>query len=505
MLAIPDFRRRSDRSCFHAVPEMSSSVLQYGSISRFLCCSVLLLVLLEINVSQAQINPDDTFTEELHLTLQESIEIALKQNSGLLDSRLDREIDKLNLEEAEKKFEPKFSVGSSANTSRGSEENVGIDAGITFALPTGSGASISLNADKNITANNSGADSYSVRFTQPLLKGAGLVQGTDSLRLARQTETKNILGFRDRVASLIVQVIKSYYSLIQSNMQVQTNEGALERALKQSNVTQALIKAGRIAQLELTRSQSTIAQRELALLRAKNSRNASTLTLSNLLNLPNDIRLVPREDSLDELSDEEAGSLVDLEASTRQALDNRKDIRDAMFEVENAEVNLLITKNNLLPDLSLNTTVTRNDVAGKTSHSAGLRLSIPLNEPNRKSRLVSAENRLFKARRNLDTNRESIRNEIRRLATNVELSYRVTQLSREARELAERNLSIEQAKFGQGLSSTFEVASSQDELLSAQNAEINDVIAFRNAKLDLHQAMGITLDVWGIEVEEVAP
>jgi len=492
-----------DSTVFRVLVTVSPMMRQFNTVNRFICRSVLLVLFLGVNVSLAQMNPDDTFTEELHLTLLESIEIALEQNRTLLDSRLNREEQKLRLEVDEKQFDPLFSVNSRASAGRDSEEAADIGAGISFKLPTG--GSVQLRADKNITANNSGANNASVTFTQPLLKGAGLLAGTDSLRKSRKQEILNILSFRDEVANLIASVIQSYHTLIQSNMQVQINEGALERARKQRDVTEALIQAGRIAPLEITRSESTIAQRELALLRAKNSRNTSSLTLSNLLNLPSHIRLIPKEDSLEELSDDDVSNIVDLDSNTRQALDNRREIRAAMFRIEDAEISLQLTENQLLPDLSLSATISRDNVSGRSDHRASLNLTIPLNEPDRKLRRVSAKNELIKAKRNLANQRESISSEVRRAATDVELGFRVIQLSREARELAERNLTVELAKFGQGLSSTFEVASSQDELLSAQNSEIQDVIAYRNAKLSLHRAVGIILDVWGIEIEKIDP
>ncbi len=477
----------------------------FSTTRHLFCGSLVVVFMLGSGIAQAQMNPDETFIEEMHLTLEESIEIALKQNIELLNSRLDREISKLDFQENERIFDPKFSVNLKPSVNR-SEDRVDLDSGIMFKLPTGTSAMVRLSADKNITAN--GADTYSVTFTQPLLKGAGFVQGTDQLRRARQNEITNILSFRDQIAAKVVEVIRAYYSLIQSNMRVEISEGALERARKQSAVTEALIKAGRRAELELTRSQSTVTQSELSLQDAKNSRNTSSSSLSRLLNLPNNIRLVPKEGFVEEMTDENISDLVDLETSTRQALDSSTSLRSATFRVENAEVDLLNTKNNQLPDLNFNTVISRDDNVGKTTHTANLTLSIPLVDPERNNKLIDIrrrENEVVKAKRSLENQRESIRRQVRDSVYNVERRYRDIELSREARELAEKNLTIEQAKFQQGLSSSFEVASSQDELLNAQNAEINSVIAYREARLSLQQTTGTILDVWGIEIEEIEP
>ena len=87
----------------------------------------------------------------------------------------------------------------------------------------------------------------------------------------------------------------------------------------------------------------------------------------------------------------------------------------------------------------------------------------------------------------------------------VEVGLRLAELARGARALAERNLAVEEAKFGQGLSSTFEVASSEEELVRAEQAEADAIVSYLDALTRLDRTAGRTLDRWDVRLESAAP
>ena len=466
--------------------------------------ALLVSLLLCSVVTELRASPDEKFTDERHLTLLEAVGILLQRNRQVLNLRLDREEQKFSLEVDEDQFGPKFSVNASTSARRddvAGDDTASIRGNITLKLPAG--GNIVVSTGKNITGKEF-SDSE-VSLTQPLLKGAGMDVGRASLHRSRNREMVNALSLRQTVAGLVHSVIQSYRSLIQASMQLKNNEAALERARDQIKVTQALIRAGRVAKREITRTESTIAQREIALLRAVNSRDSASLALAGILNLPGSMRLVPDEVSHEGLYGEDSAGDIGLESRIDEALGNRPEIHKAMLEIKNAKIDLLLARNSLLPDLSLTASIIQDHETGESDQRTMLNLAIPLNDENMKLGHVRAKNALIKAERELERLRESISIEVRQAVTEVEIGYRVVQLARQARELAEKNLAVEQAKFGQGLSSTFEVASSQDDLLAAQNEEIDRIITYRNARSKLHQALGTTLDVWGIEIETVVP
>jgi len=132
-----------------------------------------------------------------------------------------------------------------------------------------------------------------------------------------------------------------------------------------------------------------------------------------------------------------------------------------------------------------------------------LGVTSPLNDKAHKIARIQARNSLLKAQRNVIELRESIKIALSQAVTDIEARIRLAELARNARALAENNLAVEQEKFGQGLSSTFEVTASEDELVSAERAESDAIRALSEAFTRLDQTTGRTLERWGIRLEEV--
>ena len=71
------------------------------------------------------------------------------------------------------------------------------------------------------------------------------------------------------------------------------------------------------------------------------------------------------------------------------------------------------------------------------------------------------------------------------------------------RALAEEKLEIERSKLQQGLSSTFQLSRFEEDLVRAQNAEVDALIDHENALTTLDRTLGTTLETWDIGVEQV--
>ena len=436
---------------------------------------------------------------ELVLTLKSAIELALERNSGLLNDRLRREDQRFALDAAEDVYRPTFNIISSNARARGAEGTADVSFNAGLKIPTG--GRFTLTANKPIDGQKS--DNPNLSFVQPLLKDAGENIAQASLKRAHLTEKSNILAFKNSVSTLVVQTIDEYRSLIRAFRAVEISEASLQRARQQLDVSRALIQAGRIARREITRSEATVANRELALVRAKNSLDTANFTLIGTLDLDSSTRIQPEENLIgDQIRRVEFGE-IDVQESIATALRNRTDYLTAIIGVERAEINLRVAKNNELLDLSLKLGVTRNQSLKRNDHSASLTLTIPLNDRSAKRGVITAENALTIAQRNLEKSRESIGVEVRQAINGVEVGYRVMELASAERQLAEETLEIEQNKFSQGLSSTFEVSDSEVALFDAQNRETDAIVDYLKALETLNDKMGLTLETWGIEVEEV--
>lgn len=429
------------------------------------------------------------------LTLRDAIGLALARNRPLLDSRLDREVRRFSLDVAEDRWSPRVTVGSFASRDR-RDRRAGVSARTSLRVPTG--GQFALGWDETLSRRFDGSGSQSFSFTQPLLKGAWPGIDGAAVRQARLEERIDVLAFRETAADLVVAAIGAYRALIGAVRQVEIGEASLRRAREQLGATRALIGAGRVAEREAGRSEAAVANRELALVRLRNRLESAQFGLIDILELDSRIRIRPLE-ALKAARRDGAPAPV-FEELLEEVLRDRADFLQAGLRVDIARTALRVARNNLLPDLALRYEWTRND-GGRAESLVRMDATVPLNDRSPALDRLRARNALRKAERRVVELRESIGIALRQALNDVAVGRRLAELARDARLLAERNLAVEKAKFGQGLSSTFEVAASEEELVRAEQAEADAILAWLDALTRLDRTSGRTLDRWGVRLE----
>jgi len=75
-------------------------------------------------------------------------------------------------------------------------------------------------------------------------------------------------------------------------------------------------------------------------------------------------------------------------------------------------------------------------------------------------------------------------------------------LAQLSRELSLKKFDVETEKLKVGRSSNFQLVSFQNDLVSAQNNELNSIVNYLNAVTALERTLGITLDKWGVSIAE---
>ncbi len=441
--------------------------------------------------SAAEDDPLGCTANVCDLRLKDAIGLALARNRLLLNSRLDREVQRFSLEVAEDRWSPLVTVGPFASRNRW-DNKAGVGVRPSLRVPTG--GAFALSWDKTLSRKSDGSGSQTFSFSQPLLKGAWGGIDSATVRQARLEERIDILTFRQTAANLVVAVIGAYRTLIAAVREVEIGEASLERARKQLEATRALIGAGRVAAREAGRSEAAIANRELALVRARNRLETAQFALIDILELDSRVRIRPLEKLEGGQQD------VAFAPTLKDALQDRVDYLQAELRVEISRIALTVARNNLLPDVALSFQWTHNDT-GETDNLVRLDATVPLNDRTPALERLRARNALRKAERNVVELREMIGTALRQALNDVEAGLRLTDLAGDARALAERNLAVEEAKFGQGLSSTFEVAASEEELVRAEQAETDAILSWLNALTSLDRTAGRVLDRWGVRLE----
>ena len=140
---------------------------------------------------------------------------------------------------------------------------------------------------------------------------------------------------------------------------------------------------------------------------------------------------------------------------------------------------------------------------GGGDYAAALSLSIPLggDEARRLRRQqLAAELAMREARNALATRERETDTAVRNAVRAVDSGVRRMEVARAALELAEEKLEIERGKLTLGLSSNFQLAQYETDLLNAQVGELRARIGYMNAVTMHDRTVGTLLDTWGIDV-----
>ena len=439
----------------------------------------------------------DVLPSYLDLTLDEAIGLALQNNRGLLDARLERTVQAFSLEVAEDQYRPTASIGPSVRLE--SDEDFIAESSIEAGLRVDTGGEFTLSWSRPLTGRKDASDTVSLNFSQPLLRGFGTGVETASLRSARFAEEFNILVFREAIAGVVDATIRAWYGLARAQRQLEIGEASLERARKQLETNRTLIEAGRMAEREILQSEADVAERELGLVQTRNSVTAANFRLINILDIdsatvirPADRPAAPR-------------AILTLEEAIETAFRHSPGYAQALLSKEIAQIALEVAENDQLWDLRFEADVSRGTDRGAegTDYSAGMKLTIPLWDRTPELGLANARAGVTLAERALAEFRQAIDIQVRQAVHDVEVGLRRIELARQALALSEEKLEIERSKVRQGLSSIFQLSRFEDDLVQAQNAEVDALIDYENALAALDRTLGTTLQTWDIRVEQV--
>lgn len=451
-------------------------------------------------------------------TLADCVNLALQNNVAIRNAYLDRISQRMSLRVAEDKFMPQPSLAfSTITTSIYNTDNTRTQASVqdakfvtTLTLPTGGAINFTWDnpANKPDVGQNYGYSSgWSVTFTQPILKNAGIDAATQSVQQARIAEEQAVLDLRDILANTITTTITNYRSYMSALRSYDIQVKGLETAKQTLETNKALIAAGRMAPTESLQAENDVANQELSVISAKNSVDSALLTLLQTLDLNRNTRFLPVEEP------EQKVSAPSLQEAIAIALKNRSDYIKALQNLDLAKLDLAVKKRNLLWDLSLVTGAGRtgtddtyrgafgDQAPGKSNWNAGLTLNIPLRDLATESVSVSAWVALEKARINLKKLATDIEIDVQNKLRDTDVNYRSYILSSKGRDLSEQKLAIEQEKLKLGRTTNFQLVSFQNDVINQRTAELQALITYLNSLTALDQSLGIVLNRWNITVK----
>ncbi|MBD2042493.1 TolC family protein [Microcoleus sp. FACHB-672] len=461
--------------------------------------------------------PSVTDEPGILLTVSDIVILALQNNRGIKNAYLERIVQRQDLAVAQDKFVPNFTPRISIALDRqrvgaGTSKSGGVDLGanVSVTLPAGGNLSFGWNGTgRALTTNNFDFDddfndggalgqNLQLNFNQPLLRGFGVEVNRASIDIARLNEQANILFLKSTLSDIITNAILAYRNLLQAQERVKIERISLEIAQQQLETLQVLINAGREAPVDIFPSETNVASRQLTLLAAENERERVRLELIKILDIERTTNILAAAPSSLPTTPPDVKNLNQL------ALTNNPNYLRSTLALDISKFALLLAENERKWNLDFNATYgnVANTGSDKTTDvRAGLTFSREFGDLTVEQRYQRSRVNRLQAENSLNDVKESLEIEVTDRIRDVNLKLKQVELAQRARELSEKQLSIEQEKLKLGISNIIDVVGFQNDLAQARNAELDARIDYLNALTLLEQTVGITLDAWNITVE----
>jgi outer membrane protein TolC len=283
----------------------------------------------------------------------------------------------------------------------------------------------------------------------------------------------------------------------------------MKLAQQQLRETEEIIKVGRMAETEIAAAEAEIALRRQNLINARSTMATTRLRLLRLLNPP-DSNFWKRDIFLLDQPTVPEVELDVVNSHVKVALRMRPDLNQARLGVQLGNLEIVRTKNGLLPKMDLFITLGKTGFADSFGSSVsditgdnydfltGIRFEYPLRNRNpraRHDRALVSRDQAVEAVGNLA---QLVDLDVRTAYIEVNRSTEQINASRATRQLQEEKLRVETEKFRVGRSTNFLVAQAQRDLVVSQLSEIRAVVNYLKALVGLHRLEGSLLERRGI-------
>jgi outer membrane protein len=474
----------------------------------------------------------------LHLSLEDAIHTAMRQNLGVDIQRFDYEMAGQSLIGSWGIYDPLASAtlthssskaSPTTSTATSSSKQTTADFGLSGLLPTGGSYNLSSTNDRSTSTGGQTLLSptygtglgFAVR--QPLARNFGMDISRRNIYIARNTLGINQELFRGALLDTTNAVEQAYDDLIYSRQYVDVLKEALFLARDQSRITQIRIDVGASAPLDILQPHVQIATAEQQLIAAVANVRSAEDRLRQLMNLPPadwDRPIVPTDTVAYTPMD------IDLNASVARAYTLRPEIKENQLTTATRRVNYLYARNQVLPQVDANAGYNLSGAAGRfvqngvlvqDTHyvdavqqvlrhdfpgwNVGLTVGIPIFNTTARAEARRAELDLQQSQVLEAQTRQNIEVEVRSTVRAIDTAAKEIVASKTARDAAEKNLDAERKRYENGMATNFEVLQIQQQLSDARASEIQALVGYAKAVAAYHRAVGDLLDVRNITVD----
>jgi outer membrane protein TolC len=400
-------------------------------------------------------------------------------------------------------------------------------------------------------------------ITQPLLRGFGVLPNTRLIIEAKRTIKVGLSQLEQQVMATTAQVSNDYWELVYARENIKVEEAAVGVSQRLYEENSRRLEIGTLSSLDVLTAQSQLASDKQALVQAQSIQLQDETTLLNDITMnPLDGPLLHAEIiPITPISTPDTGENVRIEDAVKEAWQKRPELKQAALNLENAGTDVKATKNELLPSVNIfgqyvasglggvqtatTTTPTGAFLPGApvvnsagtpvldefqstavttasqvvfpggagqdlgrvfrgnySTFEGGINLTLPIR--NRAAQADNAQALLNERQQKTQYRQEqtSIFVSVRNALIALQEDRASLAAAEEARKLAVQTLEDEQEKYRLGASTSYNVVLRSRDVTAAEGTELRDRINLLEDELKFNQAMGRTLEVNQISLND---
>ena len=492
----------------------------------------------------------------VRLTLDDVVKTALDHNLNIVVQRLNPEISDISLASLRSVYLPALtstlstqSTITPATTSiagsgtAGAPVTAGLstyNGGVTEFVPFAGGSyAITLNNNKststslNVLYDPTFNTAYSFQYTQPLMKGLRTDANRQPIAVTKINRDISDVQLRATITNTLSNVREAYWNYVFAVQSVNVAQQALDLANQLVKDDQTRVQVGTMAPLDVVTAQSQAATAKQALVAAQSTMRTDELVLKQLIVSGTEdpiwsstIDPIDRPDFRPEA--------IDLEAAVRRALSERTDLVIAKKNIQQNDVTIKFLRDQLLPQADLvanygllgiggdvlaksgtgvNQIATGIAVPGGFSDAlstlfgqnfprwtVGVNFSYPLGQSSAQATVARARVQQSQVEAQVKQLELQVATDVTNAVVTAESNVERVTAAQSARVLAQQALDAEQAKFLVGLSTNYLVIQQQNALSTAQNNELQSILNYRIALVELDRLQQTTLTTLGVTI-----
>lgn len=398
---------------------------------------------------------------------------------------------------------------------------------------------------------DSGSLSFSV--TQNLLNGFGLAVNKRAYHKARNNLKYNDLSFKQQVISTVTNVVNLYYDLVQfgDDLRVKRQSLQLNTQLYQDNQKRADL--GAIAPIDIIQAEADMKSSQQDVINEESQVLNQEMILKSVLTrggLDNPAVVAARIVPTDHIDVPAQEAVIPIQDLVSEAMAARPEVAQNQITLENARLDMLGTKSNLLPTLSVTAAASNSGQAGAVNsnylvpigvgpsgqilgyrpatnadvnnfllggygtvlsqifsrnfpnYSVAFQLTMPIKNRANQADEITAE---------LNYRQSQIQD--KQLHTNIKLNVINTWTSLRnaraaydtavvARRLQDETLAGTRRRYELGTATILDVIIAQRDATTRQLSEVDSRNQYQRAKTNLEQQLGKILDDYNVDLDE---